>query len=836
MRLKAGSTTEEKPTPPVQQTIPVQPVKKALLAHLPYECISTKSPDGRDHWPNIARVTPPADFRDSFNEMVKVGCYCWRIVDKVVFSSKGDRKQERVLAVTAEFLFICDLSANINRVLRCRDIERVLIQETPSTTVVVFKAYDQCEEHSVMIELNSDPRNPNNKPLHPIFALNYTRKPKTKTDLEMIRVAPTTDLRRHPAAGCFTKPQGYLAPHLKIQKWRETGKWPCGSSSIPPTARSVPGAHKLKTMDTLLKKSVTFVGDGQETSIRVMANGGLEWVAGGSAVPIESLKYNSQALTLSSQSCTVNVMSPEPGPKLDTLLRDLAMLAAKARVPATGLPITVRRQKVKTFERSASVDSIDRMKQAAPPREASPTVPNVQALMTEIRFTDTDGDVSVLRLLNGKLEWWANGSLEVPACSVIKFHDGVLTSGPVSARIAVPTGEERKEMFRLVAYVAQLVGVKVMGLPIIGPGETMALPVITTSMIEKRETLGGDARSDAGSVTSSVVSTSTASYRHNPYATDDEDAGGTFASPASSFSSTSSAQYIYNPTDPYSTYPRQVPSPVPSMHSDQTDASHPSLLSSLDALNHASDRSDTSADHHAPMPSHHHVPHPVQPVMHYNPAPAPVPAPVSPPVSSAPPPPSTQAQQAYVMTDVTAHMQQLSPMNLTHVQPAMQEGACMRLAVMFKHGRRGEYASRLAVPPRAYVLVEHPDGMDIALVVGVRQGGRVSDKWKVLRTATQEEVLLWQSLVVEEETALEFMREYVAHSGVPITLHRAEYQIDKKKLTFHFSSEVLHPDFVSLVHHAHARFGCRIWMNNCQPRKGERGELIDLSSEPCPTY
>ncbi|KAJ9444859.1 hypothetical protein DIPPA_25699 [Diplonema papillatum] len=79
------------------------------------------------------------------------------------------------------------------------------------------------------------------------------------------------------------------------------------------------------------------------------------------------------------------------------------------------------------------------------------------------------------------------------------------------------------------------------------------------------------------------------------------------------------------------------------------------------------------------------------------------------------------------------------------------------------------------------------------------------------------------------------MKDLAAQTATPVVIHRAEYQLDRKKLTFHFTSDVMHPDFSSLVHVAHARFGCRIWMNNCQPKPNERGELIDLSAEPCPS-
>ena len=366
LRLKAGSSASAAPEPvappaasPDSSDVsrqasngiaPVQP--KKMSVKIPYECITTKSPDGKESWPNVNRVTPPADFAERFSDMVKVGCYCWRIVDKIRFSSKGDRKQERVLAITAQFLFVCDLQANINRVLRCVDVERIVVQETDDSTFVVFKPYAQCEEHSIMLELRPDSRNPSNKPLQPIFALNYTRKPRTKNDVEVIRVAPTTDLKRHPTTGNFNKPNGYLSPHLKIQKWRETGKWPCGSTSILPTARSMSGAHKLRPKvegEAVQRRRdlVTFrTDDGSEISLKIVG-GKLLWLVDGNVrgEAITELRFSDNILEGRSadETHTATVQTPEPGPKRDALLRDMAVLSAKSKVATSGLPVPMRR-------------------------------------------------------------------------------------------------------------------------------------------------------------------------------------------------------------------------------------------------------------------------------------------------------------------------------------------------------------------------------------------------------------------------------------------------------------------------------------------------------------
>ena len=46
-----------------------------MSVKIPYECITTKSPDGKESWPNVSRVTPPADFGNV--EEMNVGETYW---------------------------------------------------------------------------------------------------------------------------------------------------------------------------------------------------------------------------------------------------------------------------------------------------------------------------------------------------------------------------------------------------------------------------------------------------------------------------------------------------------------------------------------------------------------------------------------------------------------------------------------------------------------------------------------------------------------------------------------------------------------------------------------
>ena len=120
------------------------------------------------------------------------------------------------------------------------------------------------------------------------------------------------------------------------------------------------------------------------------------------------------------------------------------------------------------------------------------------------------------------------------------------------------------------------------------------------------------------------------------------------------------------------------------------------------------------------------------------------------------------------------------------------------------------------------------------MVSGARTSKK-GDRFWAKRLATAAEVESWKSLLVPEDEALQHMRDRVQSLGVNITLHRAEFQIDMKKLTLHYSTNIEHPDFSILLHEGHHKYNCRIWLNNCQPGVRGKGEPLDLSAPPIPT-
>lgn len=113
-------------------------------------------------------------------------------------------------------------------------------------------------------------------------------------------------------------------------------------------------------------------------------------------------------------------------------------------------------------------------------------------------------------------------------------------------------------------------------------------------------------------------------------------------------------------------------------------------------------------------------------------------------------------------------------------------------------------------------------------------GAHPPGRGRILRVATPGDTAAWERVVAEEADALRSVREQVAQDKIPITVHAAEYQFDRRKITFHYSSPMARPPFQSVLHEMYRRLRCRIWMNNCNPRDGEPGEHVDpcLFAEP----
>eukprot|EP00756_Hemistasia_phaeocysticola_P001411 Hpha_TRINITY_DN11004_c0_g1::TRINITY_DN11004_c0_g1_i1::g.93063::m.93063/K03514/PAPD5_7, TRF4; non-canonical poly(A) RNA polymerase PAPD5/7 len=152
-------------------------------------------------------------------------------------------------------------------------------------------------------------------------------------------------------------------------------------------------------------------------------------------------------------------------------------------------------------------------------------------------------------------------------------------------------------------------------------------------------------------------------------------------------------------------------------------------------------------------------------------------------------------------------------------------------AVAFRYGRSGEFGSAEPIAAGAMVVTSSARGQMLGQVVTVAPSGGAHPpgRGRVLRVASSSDTAAWERVVAEEAEALRSVRDQVLQDKIPITVHAAEYQFDRRKITFHYSSPLARPPFQSVLHEMYRRLRCRIWMNNCNPRDGEPGEHVDPS-------
>lgn len=97
-------------------------------------------------------------------------------------------------------------------------------------------------------------------------------------------------------------------------------------------------------------------------------------------------------------------------------------------------------------------------------------------------------------------------------------------------------------------------------------------------------------------------------------------------------------------------------------------------------------------------------------------------------------------------------------------------------------------------------------------------------KKKILRLANQEDVDQLPRKDADEATALTLCKAKVKQAKLPIELAGAEYQFDRRRLTFYFRAET-RIDFRALVRDLFAVFKTRIWMQQLSTKgKGGTGE------------
>lgn len=131
---------------------------------------------------------------------------------------------------------------------------------------------------------------------------------------------------------------------------------------------------------------------------------------------------------------------------------------------------------------------------------------------------------------------------------------------------------------------------------------------------------------------------------------------------------------------------------------------------------------------------------------------------------------------------------------------------------------QGEFTSSVVVEKGQYVVVQGDRGINIGVVIRINNDvqstylERTGPSGSVLRHATQREVDYWATdLKDAESVAAAVCQAKVRAHGLPMDVTHAEYQFDKKKLTFYYDARS-RIDFVVLLKELYREYGCRIWM------------------------
>jgi len=163
--------------------------------------------------------------------------------------------------------------------------------------------------------------------------------------------------------------------------------------------------------------------------------------------------------------------------------------------------------------------------------------------------------------------------------------------------------------------------------------------------------------------------------------------------------------------------------------------------------------------------------------------------------------------------------------------PKAKNGKSKRSVVVeLRLGRQRIAQSDIAVVSGMHVIVAVSRGFDIGTVTETTPASIRSraGRARIVRQASAEEInTVVTDIRREEERALSLARSLVCKYSVPLALHCACIQFDKRRIDFHYSSTQKHPDFRCLLDVLHARFRCRIWFNNCRPDHGAPGDPID---------
>eukprot|EP00756_Hemistasia_phaeocysticola_P006999 Hpha_TRINITY_DN14081_c0_g2::TRINITY_DN14081_c0_g2_i1::g.44292::m.44292 len=221
-------------------------------------------------------------------------------------------------------------------------------------------------------------------------------------------------------------------------------------------------------------------------------------------------------------------------------------------------------------------------------------------------------------------------------------------------------------------------------------------------------------------------------------------------------------------------------------------------------------------------------------VFQHNPyADPPTPSPELPPaacstVSSAPPAsPVSEVTSMRAVSEVTSVPSSAAPPRVSSTPTVA--------TVQFKYGRQGNFH----VPPGVCVtvgehaIVEGDRGEDLGMIVATRMTSAADRAdplvMPLVRQATEEEASWWRNGLAElEREAMQEAQSVIEKYSVSMKIVHAEWQFDRKKLTFHFASREAQPDFRHLLGECHSIWKCRIWFaKHVKPEDAARVNLAD---------
>ena len=134
--------------------------------------------------------------------------------------------------------------------------------------------------------------------------------------------------------------------------------------------------------------------------------------------------------------------------------------------------------------------------------------------------------------------------------------------------------------------------------------------------------------------------------------------------------------------------------------------------------------------------------------------------------------------------------------------------------VAHRHGRMARYASETPVPEGEHVVVKIRGGKGIGVVSCCHEGIGNGRYWgQVAQVAAAGELKRYHRQIREEKKCVDFVNREAKQRDVPIVVHTAEFQFDRKKLTLNYASNVAKPDFRSLLKPLFSQFRCRIWFD-----------------------